>query len=187
MESVDQRLLDLLSEMLAVERDGTRLYRQFLLNAPEGLSQKLFEYAEQSHRSALVLEEAVRELGGDPDYVSPGAEVAHRLTEAVLAATEGTPRMWMYRLLHLIAFETRDKVVWESLDALADARGGHAGEVLRTAATAVLSDEALGAHMQDRNDERIEWALRAMQGELGDELGVELKPPGRRHGLHRPR
>jgi hypothetical protein len=109
------------------------------------------------------------------------------LTEAVLAATEGTPRMWMYRLLHLIAFETRDKVVWESLDALADARGGHAGEVLRTAATAVLSDEALGAHMQDRNDERIEWALRAMQGELGDELGVELKPPGRRHGLHRPR
>ena len=38
--------------------------------------------------------------------------------------------------------------------------------------------------MQDRNDERIDWALRAMQAELGHKLGVELKP-GWRHGLHR--
>jgi hypothetical protein len=51
---------------------------------------------------------------------------------------------------------------------------------------AILSEEALGAHMQDRNDERIDWALRAMQAELGHKLGVELKP-GWRHGLHRPR
>jgi hypothetical protein len=69
-------------------------------------------------------------------------------------------------------------------------RGVEAGderrEVLRTATTAILSEEALGAHMQDRNDERIDWALRAMQAELGHELGVELKP-GWRHGLHRPR
>jgi hypothetical protein len=58
--------------------------------------------------------------------------------------------------------------------------------VLRTATTAILSEEALGAHMQDRNEERIDWARRAMQAELGHELGVELKP-GWRHGLHRPR
>lgn len=35
--------------------------------------------------------------------------------------------------------------------------------MLRTATTAILSEEALGAHMQDPNDERIDWALRAMQ------------------------
>lgn len=165
---------------------GRACTSKFLADAPEEWRQKLLEYAEQSRRSALVIEQAVRELKGDPDHVSPGAEVVHRLTEAVLVATEGTPRMWMYRLLHLVAFETRDRVIWESLDALADLKGGQTGEALRTAATAILSDEALGAHMQDRNDERIDWALKAMQAELGHELGAELKP-GRRHGLHRPR
>jgi hypothetical protein len=187
MATGDQALLDLLSEMLAVERDGARLYAQFLPDAPEELREKLIEYAEQSRRSALVLEEAVRRLGGDPAYVSPGAEVAHRLTDAVLAATEPSPgRKWMYRLLHLIAYETRDRVVWELLDALADETGGPAGEILGTAATAILSEEALGAHMADRNDERISWALVAMQRELGREFGVQVRT-GRRRGLGRPR
>jgi hypothetical protein len=185
--TADQALLDLLSEMIAVERDGERLYAQFLSDAPEELRQKLLEYAEQSRRSALVLEQAVRELGGDPAYLSPGAEVAHGLTEAVLAATEpAAGRKWMYRLLHLIAYETRDRVVWELLDALAEKLGGRTGEVLGTAATAILSEEALGAHMADRNDERIAWALVAMQQELGREFGVEMRT-GKRHGVDPPR
>jgi hypothetical protein len=134
-----------------------------------------------------VLEEAIRELGGDPARVSGGAETAHRLTDAVLAATERAgARRWMYRLLHLVAFETRDRMIWDGLDALAEKEGAATGEVLRIAATAVLSEEALGAHMADRNDERIAWALEAMEAELGRELGVEM-PRGRRHGLHRPR
>src|SRR2546421_11486509 len=125
MDPRDLPLLDLLSEMLAVERDGARLYGQFLLDAPDELRPKLLEYAEQSRRSALVLEEAIRGLGGDPAYVSPGAQVAHGLTEAVLAATEPSPvRRWMYRLLHLVAFETRNRLIWRTLDALGRARGG---------------------------------------------------------------
>jgi hypothetical protein len=187
VDSDDRPLLDLLSEMLAVERDGTRLYSEFLSDAPAELRPKLLEYAEQSRRSALVLEQAIRELRGDPDYVSPGAEVAHRLTDAVLAATEPSPvRRWMYRLLHLVAFETRDALIWRGLDALGKARGGRTGEVLRMAATAVLSEEAVGAHMQDRNDERIAWALEAMERELGSELGAPVAI-GRRRGLHRLR
>ena len=187
MDAAGQRLLDLLSEMLAVERDGERLYREFLADAPQELREKLVEYAEQSRRSALVLEEAIRRLDGDPEYVSPGAEVAHRLTDAVLAVTEPSPvRRWMYRLLHLVAFETRDRMIWRSLDALGKERGGNTGEVLRMAATAVLGEEAVGAHMQDRNEERIGWALEAMERELGEELGAPV-PTGRRRGLHRLR
>src|SRR5437899_6367812 len=125
MDAGERPLLDLLSEMLAVERDGERLYSRFLEDAPEELREKLVEYAEQSRRSALVLEEAIRGLGGDPAYVSPGAEVAHGLTEAVLAATEPSPvRRWLYRLLHLLAFETRNRLIWRTLDALGKARGG---------------------------------------------------------------
>ena len=76
----------------------------------------------------------------------------------------------MYRLLHLVAFETRDRVIWETLDALARERGGQTGELLGMAATAVLSQEALGAHMQDRNEERIAWAHGAMEYELAVRL-----------------
>jgi hypothetical protein len=187
MDAGERPLLDLLSEMLAVERDGARLYSRFLEDAPEELREKLVEYAEQSRRSALVLEEAIRGLGGDPAYVSPGAGVAHGLTEAVLAATEPSPvRRWMYRLLHLLAFETRNRLIWRTLDALGKARGGEQGDVLRMAATAVLSEEALGAHMADRSEERIDWALTAIEREIGRELGVPV-PTGRRRGLHRLR
>lgn len=182
-----QPLLDLLSEMLAVERDGRRLYEQLLRDAPADLHQKLVEYAEQSRRSALVLEEAVRRLAGDPSYVSPGAEVVHGMTRAVLESTEQAgERTWMYRALHLISYETRDRLIWEALDVIADAQGGSTGEVLETAATAVLSQEALGAHGADRNEERVEWALDAMRTELARDLGVQ-EWTGRRGGLRRRR
>ncbi|HJZ62330.1 MAG TPA: hypothetical protein VKD47_09255 [Miltoncostaeaceae bacterium] len=187
MTDDDQRVLDLLSELLAVETNGARMYARCVDVAAEDRREKLIEYAEQSRRHCLVIEQAIRELGGDPDYVSPGAAVANRMTEGVIDATEGTPRAGLYRLLHLISFETQDRLVWEALDAVADARGERLGEVLRTAATAVLSEEALGAHMQDRSDERIEWLLETTEAELADELGVEVRRTGRRHGLHRPR
>jgi hypothetical protein len=145
MASGDQRLLDLLSEMLAVERDGRRIYQQLLSDAPAELHEKLIEYTEQSRRSVLVLEQAVRELGGDPEYVSPGAQVVHAMTDAVMEASEhATERRWMYRALHLITYETRDRMIWNALDALGDKTGGSTGRVLEIAATAVLSQEALG-------------------------------------------
>ena len=187
MDAKDRALLDLLSEMLAVEQDGERLYSRFLEDAPEELREKLVEYAAQSRTGALVIEEAIRRLGGDPAYVSPGAQVAHGLTEAVLAATEDSPvRRWMYRLLHVLAFETRDRLIWRTLDALGDARGGETGDVLRMAATAVLSQEALGAHIADRSEERIDFLLTAMERSLAHELGAPVAP-GRRRGLRRLR
>lgn len=95
MERDGRRLLDELSEMLAVERDGHRLYEQLRSDAPEELHQKLTEYSEQSRRGVLVLEQAVRELGGDPEHVSPGAAVVHEMTDAVVGATESaSTRRW---------------------------------------------------------------------------------------------
>jgi hypothetical protein len=179
-----QDLLDLLSELLAVERDGRRLYAGYLRDAPDHMQQKLLDYAELSRQHVLILETAVRDLGGDPDYVSPGAAVAHSLTEAVLSATEDAPvRRWVYRLLHLVSYELRDGMVWEVLDAAGKRQTGHVAEVLRRAALAVLSDEALGAHQSDRNRERVEWALRCMRRELSEETGVPL---GREYWWHRP-
>lgn len=183
----DQALLDLLSEMLAVERDGRRTYEQLVPGVPDEFRSKVIEYVEKSRTSALVLEQAVRDLGGDPAYVSPAAAAVQRMTDAVLAATEEPEeRRWVQRLLHVISYEIRDRLIWEALDALADERGGRTGEILRTAATAVLSQEALGAHGADRNEERVERALDALRIGLARDLGVEPKT-GRRGGLRRLR
>jgi hypothetical protein len=180
-------LLDLLSEMLAVERDRRRLYERVLADAPEDLHPKLIEYAEQSRRSALVLDQAVRDLGGDPAYVSAGARVVHDTTEAVLDATAGTTeRRWMYRALQLLSHETQDRLIWQALDGLAATADPGTAEILRRAATAVLSEEALGAHDTDRNEERVAWILEEMQAALARDLGVPIKT-GRRTGLRRPR
>jgi hypothetical protein len=169
-------VLDLLSEVLTLEIDGMSLYRGFLEHAPEVLRPKLIEYAEQSRRSALLLEHTITELGGDPTYVSPGAAVVQDLTRAVLSATEPAPvRRWMYRMLHLVAYELRDRLVWEALESLGKRDGGRTGAVLQTAAMAVHSEEALGAHMADRNRERIDWALQAMRWATARDLGVELQ------------
>src|SRR2546423_14377385 len=105
------------------------MYLRYADEAPDDRRQKLIEYAEQSRRSALVIEQAIRDLGGDAGHVSPGAMVANRMTEALLDATEGNPRTGLYRLLHLVAFETEDRLVWGSPDAVARARGGPPGGV----------------------------------------------------------
>ncbi len=187
MDDIDQGLLDLLSEMLQAEREGRRLYDLVRADAPEELHPKLIEYAEQARRGALILEEAIRRLGADPDHVSPGAGVVRETTDALIAATDGASgRAWMYRALHLAAFEMQDRMIWRALDALADQREDEAGEVLRTAATAVLSQEALGAHDADRNEERIAWIMEAMEAQMAADLGVD-GATGPRRGLRRPR
>ena len=75
----------------------------------------------------------------------------------------------------MITFETRDRMIWEPLDELGrQARWRHGGDA-RTAAGAVLSQEALGAHGADRNEERVPWALEAIHLGPARELGVEAK------------
>ena len=93
----------------------------------------------------------------------------------------------MYRALHILSYETRDRMVWRALDALAEDRGGETGEVLKTAATAVLSEEALGAHGADRSEERIGRLLEAMEAQLAGELGVPADRTGARRGIRRLR
>ena len=63
--------------------------------------------------------------------------------------------------------------------------GGDTGSVLGTAAGAVLSEEALGAHGADRNEERVAWALDAMEAHLARDLGVEATTGHRRGLRHR--
>ena len=78
----------------------------------------------------------------------------------------------MYRLLHIVAYELRDQLIWETLERLGKREPGEKGEVLHSTARAVRSEEALGAHMADTSRERIRWALNAMHESLTGELDL---------------
>jgi hypothetical protein len=183
--TVGQDVLDLLSELRAVEGEGARHYGALAEEAPEWMRPRLLEYAEQARRHALVIETAVERLGGDPSYASASAREVTRLSEETAALAAGTPsHPPMNRLLWLLGHEDRDLLIWQLIDALAHRERGEAGEVLRTAAGAVLTQETAGARGADRNVERQEWLRDIIRRVLAAEYGLAdpASRTGRRFG-----
>src|SRR5689334_4116917 len=89
-----EAVLELLSELLAIAREGLRLYREGVEEAPAELRDRLAEYGQESMRHVNLLEHAIRELGGDPAHASPEAKLVSAVGEHVLIETGDSPRRW---------------------------------------------------------------------------------------------
>jgi bacterioferritin (cytochrome b1) len=124
-------LLDKLSERLAFERTGTRLY-DALINKCEALGEEvsggpdmatLREIRDEEHRHFLLLNEAVVSLGGDPTVQSPCADVAAVASTGILQVIVD-PRTTVTQCLQaLLTAELTDNAGWELLIDLADELG----------------------------------------------------------------
>jgi rubrerythrin len=80
-----QVLLDKLSEFLMVEQCGWQLYRVVGSRATDKeLKERYQEFGQETDRHRTILTSLIRDLGGDPDYVSPTARVAQAKSEALL-------------------------------------------------------------------------------------------------------
>lgn len=182
-QPVPQDVVDALSEVLTIKREGAIRYAEVARDARDELKLKLAEYAEQARRGALAIETGMRKLGLDPRTLPEGAAETRRLLDetAILAAATQPAKN---RLFHLLSHEDRDVLVWELLDALADREGGEVGEILHTTAGAVASEAAWGAHVSDRNSERQEWLRDAIRQELALEyhLADPQSPQARSYG-----
>jgi hypothetical protein len=177
-----QTLLDLLSELLAVVRAGLRLYRDGVDTTPAELRDRLLEYGDESQRHVDLLEQAVRDLGGDPAYESPHARFVGKLSEIRTSEVEDDPARSLYfRLEGLLVFELRDAIIGEVLEGLAaSSEDPEARQVLDRMATTVRSGAALGAHDVSRPSERIEWLEQAMRTAALDRFGVTPATRGAR-------
>jgi rubrerythrin len=124
--------LDKLSERLAFERMGNRLY-DALINKCEALGEdtdtmgptvaELQEIREEEHRHFLLLNEAVTELGGDPTVESPCADVAAVASMGILQVVID-PRTTVTQCLQaMLTAELTDNAGWEMLIDLADEIG----------------------------------------------------------------
>ncbi len=122
--------LDKLSERLAFERMGTRLY-DGLINKVETLDPKstapsldeLKEIRDEEHRHFLLLNEAVTDLGGDPTVMSPCADVASVASHGIMQVIMD-PRTTVTQCLDaILTAELTDNAGWEMLIDLADDLG----------------------------------------------------------------
>ena len=113
-------LKDFLSEMLAVEKGGVKLYEKALseLEHPE-LEQKLTDFLRQTERHVELCTEMLEAAAGDPNYQSPGAEAADHKAEGLLSTQVPAELTDLNNIENLVLAETKDHWDWEMLASVA--------------------------------------------------------------------
>jgi rubrerythrin len=125
-----QAFIDKLSERLAYERGGTRLYEaaiaKFLEHSDELPDVTVSDFThirdeEASH--AMMIKACIEQLGADPTAQTPSADLVGVETMGFLQAVTD-PRTNLAQTLHaLLAAELIDEAGWETLIALAESMG----------------------------------------------------------------
>jgi rubrerythrin len=107
---------DFLSEMLAVEMGGIKLYQKALADLThDDLEETLSEFLEQSERHAELCTEMLNAAGGTPEYISPGADAADQKAQALLSAEVMPELLDLNNIENLVLAETKDHWSWEML------------------------------------------------------------------------
>lgn len=169
----NQVLLDKLSEFLMVEQCGWQLYRVVGARAtdPE-LQARYQEFGQETDRHRTILTGLIRDLGGDPDYVSPTARLAQAKSEALLASALvsgplSTEELEASDLENVLLAETKDHADWELLGQLA--------EQLPNGKTKTAIEAAV-AEVEPQEDEHLEWAQTKLAA-LGLRALMDEAPP----------
>jgi bacterioferritin (cytochrome b1) len=123
-------LLDKLSERLAFERMGTRLY-EALINKVEVMGEsspgptlaELQEIHDEELAHFLLLKTAITEMGGDPTVMSPCADVAGVASLGILQVLTDPRTSVTQSLQAILTAELTDNAGWELLIELAGNQG----------------------------------------------------------------
>jgi rubrerythrin len=168
-----QVLLDKLSEFLMVEQCGWQLYRVVGSRATDKeLKERYQEFGQETDRHRTILTNLIRDLGGDPDHVSPTARIAQAKSEALLqSALVSGPLSPEEReasdLENVVLAETKDHADWELLGQLAEQLpSGKARKAI----------EAAVAEVGPQEDEHLGWA-QAKLAALGLTAIMGESPP----------
>jgi len=113
-------LRNFLSEMLAVEKGGVKLYERALSDLEHSeLEEKLSEFLRQTNRHVELCTSMLEAAGADADYQSPGAQAADHKANGLIS-TEVPPEMQdLNNIENLVLAETKDHWNWEMLASIA--------------------------------------------------------------------
>jgi rubrerythrin len=126
MGAPEHRLLDKLSERLAFERTGTRLYDTLLEKFDQdgafegGPTRAQLEHIRDDEAAHFrMLERTIRELDGDPTAVSPSADLAAVASSGILAVVVDARTRFPEALEAMLMAELIDSDGWSRLVELA--------------------------------------------------------------------
>jgi rubrerythrin len=125
-QTIDRKMLmDKLSEFLAVEKGGVKLYTEALRHVmDDDVRDKFNEFLGQTRRHVEILEGVIRDLGGQTTYMSPSAGIAEEKAEALLktmAEADGASgkQAELNAIENIVIAETKDHADWELLGKIA--------------------------------------------------------------------
>ena len=161
-------LMDVLSEFLAVEMGGQKLYEKALtLVSDSEVRTKFHEFHRQTLKHQKVLTDVIHRLGGNTRAQSPTAKVATEKAQALLRSMErnglSKDQAELNAIENIVLAETKDHADWELIGKIArQATDDRLREVLGAAAGEIEQEE----------DEHLNWTGKKL-GELQMEALVK--------------
>jgi rubrerythrin len=150
----NRKLLEFMSEFLAVEKGGIQLYTAAAKRSTDPEIKGVYEnFLSQTENHARILTEAIEELGGDPSYMSPGAVAQEKLAKAMLSLEVPKELRELKDAELLLLAETKDHMDWEFLDKISSKVEQSTRELLR----------GIVSQVEDEEDEHLEFAKKAVE------------------------
>jgi rubrerythrin len=147
-------LRDFLSEMLAVEKGGVKLYERALSDLEHSeLEDKLNEFLQQTNRHVELCTSMLEAAGGDADYMSPGAQAADHKAKGLISAEVPPKMLDQNNIENLVLAETKDHWNWEMLASVAPKIGDT--ELKRLATKAISEVRRQEKSHLDRNEKTL--------------------------------
>lgn len=156
-DKIRGHLLDKLSERLAFERGGVRLYEAFLAKcaalAPQYSAELLRQFHREEAQHLRWVIQCIENLGGDPTCQTPCADVTG-ITTMGLVQVVTDPRTDLIQATHaLLLAEIADNVGWDLLIQLLE-KHGFTEDVERFQTAKAQEDNHL-IHMRQWYDEMV--------------------------------
>jgi rubrerythrin len=152
-------LMDKLSEFLAVERGGVKLYETAIQQVTDAeVLNRFREFYQQTRKHVEILSRVIISLGGDPTYMSPGAKMAEEKAQALLSTMAqsdgmGPQQTEMNAIENIVIAETKDHADWELLGHIARrSSDSQLRDVLKPAVDEVAPEE----------DQHLNWTTEQM-------------------------
>jgi rubrerythrin len=154
-----EMLRDKLSEFLAVERGGLKLYDEAIKIVNDSQVSKKFEvFRDQTRKHETILMRVMEQLGMDGAYLSPAAKVAQQKANGLLSTMTSPDGLHskaaeINAIENIVLAETKDHADWEMLGKIArQSNDSRLREVLKPAVSEVEPEE----------DEHLNWTKEQM-------------------------
>jgi len=160
-------LMERLSEFLAVEKGGVKLYEAAIqqVRNPDVLN-RFREFYQQTRRHVEILTRVITSLGGDPMHMSARARVAEEKAQALLKTMTVSDGMRpeeaeINAIENIVIAETKDHADWQVLSHIARrSSDSRIREILKPAVGEVEPEE--DKHLSWTNEQMAQMSLASL-------------------------